>query len=41
MKITEKLFELQDEKYGDFQCKLTPGIDRDRITGVRVPILRK
>ena len=31
MKITEKLFELQDEKYGDFQCKLTPGIDRDRI----------
>ena len=41
MKITEKLFELQDEKYGDFQCKLTPGIDRDRIIGVRVPILRK
>ena len=41
MKITEKLFELQDEKYGDFQCKLTPGIDRDRIIGGRVPILRK
>lgn len=41
MKITEKLFESQDEKYGDFQCKLTPGIDRDRIIGVRVPILRK
>lgn len=41
MKITEKLFELQDEKYGDFQYKLTPGIDRDRIIGVRVPILRK
>lgn len=41
MKITEKLFELQDEKYGDFQCKLIPGIDRDRIIGVRVPILRK
>lgn len=41
MKITNKLFELQDKEYGEFQAKLTPGIDKSQIIGVRVPILRK
>lgn len=40
-KITNKLFELQDKEYGEFQAKLTPGIDKSQIIGVRVPVLRK
>lgn len=38
--IQEKLFALQDEKYGDFQYKLTPGVPRETIIGVRVPQIR-
>ncbi|WP_198022702.1 DNA alkylation repair protein [Anaerovibrio sp. RM50] len=41
MNIQEKLFSLQDLKYRDFHAKLVPGIDKDRIIGVRVPDLRK
>ena len=41
MKITDKLFELQDKEYGEFQAKLTPGIDKSQIIGVRVPAVRK
>jgi len=41
MTITDKLFELQDNTYADFQSKLTPGIDRDLFIGVRVPLVRK
>lgn len=40
MNITEKLFSLQDEVYGDFQAKLVPGIERKSIIGIRVPALR-
>ena len=40
MKITKKLFELQDEKYADFQAKLTPGVPRECMIGVRVPQVR-
>lgn len=36
-----RLFEMQDIKYGDFQAKLTPGIDRENIIGIRIPELRK
>jgi len=39
--IREKLFELRDEKYADFQSKLTPGIDKELFIGVRVPNVRK
>lgn len=39
--ITEKLFIYKDEKYRDFSVKLIPGIDKDCIIGVRMPILRK
>lgn len=41
MDITKKLFELQDNDYGDFQCRLIPGTDRNMIIGVRIPQLRK
>ena len=39
--IRARLFALQDEKYRDFQAKLMPGIDPERIIGVRTPELRK
>ena len=39
--ITDRLFELQDVKYGDFNWKLLPGIERKRIIGVRTPALKK
>lgn len=41
MEILERLFELQDSEYADFQAKLTPTIKREKIIGVRVPVLRK
>ena len=40
MEITKRLFELQDEKYADFQAKLTPGIPRESFIGVRGPQVR-
>lgn len=39
--IQKRLFELQDEKYADFQSRLIPGIPKDSIIGVRVPALRQ
>ncbi len=39
--ITDRLFEIQDEKYRDFQAKLIPGISMDCVVGVRTPQLRK
>lgn len=41
MPIQEKLFQLQDLGYRDFHSKLMPTVCKDRIIGVRVPILRK
>ncbi len=41
MTILEELFNLKDEKYGDFTAKLTPTIDRNTFLGVRVPDVRK
>jgi len=40
MNITDRLFELKDEKYAAFQAKLTPNIDCSLFIGVRVPTLR-
>lgn len=37
----QKLFTLRDEKYAEFQAKLTPGIPSHTFIGVRVPTLRK
>lgn len=41
MNITERLFALKDDKYGDFQSKLTPNLKREAFIGIRVPVLRK
>ena len=38
--IQSKLFELQDIKYRDFQSKLMPTVDKEKIIGVRTPMLR-
>ena len=39
--LQTQLFELQDLKYRDFHTKLMPGIDKETIIGIRVPVLRK
>jgi len=39
--IKEKLFELQDIKYRDFQVKLIPNISLNNVIGIRTPNLRK
>ena len=39
--IKAKLYELSDEKYAEFQAKLTPNVDRELFIGVRVPDVRK
>ena len=41
MDYLSKLMELADEEYGDFQVKLAPGIRREDVIGVRVPLVRK
>ena len=42
MDVIEKiLFDNRDIKYRDFNSKLIPNIDKDKIVGVRMPILRK
>lgn len=39
--IQKRLFEIQDESYADFQSKLVPTVNREKIIGVRVPDCRK
>lgn len=41
MEVINKLYELEDKKYAEFQSKLTPNIDKDLFIGVRVPLVRK
>lgn len=41
MNAKEKLFEMQDKKYRDFQSKLIPNVEDTKIIGVRVPDIRK
>ncbi|MCD8076318.1 MAG: DNA alkylation repair protein [Lachnospiraceae bacterium] len=38
--IQNRLFELQDLKYANFQSNLTPTLSRERFIGVRTPALR-
>ncbi len=38
--IQSKLFELRDEKHRDFNSRLIPNIESDRVIGVRTPHLR-
>ena len=40
MTVKERLFALQEVAYGDFQAKLMPTVERQRIIGVRTPALR-
>ena len=39
--ITKILFDNQDLKYRDFSSKLIPNINKEKIIGVRTPVLRK
>lgn len=39
--IKNRLFSLQDLTYRDFHSKLMPTIDKERIIGVRIPVLKK
>ena len=39
--IQDKLFELQDKDYRDFQVKLIPGASVEDMIGVRTPALRE
>ncbi|MBQ0018561.1 MAG: DNA alkylation repair protein [Clostridiales bacterium] len=41
MDIIKELYKRSDEKYADFQAKLTPNVDRELFIGVRVPDARK
>ncbi len=41
MNILNRLLEVQDTGYRDFQLKLTPGLTEDYMLGVRTPELRK
>ena len=38
--IQKRLFELQDISYRDFHSKLMPTIEKEKVIGVRVPVLR-
>ena len=39
--IREALFALRDEQYAQFQRKLLPTVDVDRVIGVRIPDVRR
>ena len=39
--IQQNLFAMQDLTYRDFQSKLMPTVDKERVIGVRTPALRK
>ena len=38
--IRARLETLEDPEYREFQLKLIPGIDPDRVLGIRTPDLR-
>ena len=38
--IQKELLLMQDLKYRDFQSKLIPGMEKDKVIGVRTPMLR-
>ena len=39
--LQEELFKLQDIAYRDFHSSLMPGVDKEAVIGVRIPVLRK
>lgn len=40
-RIREELLSMQDLPYREFHAKLMPTVDKDRVIGIRVPVLRK
>lgn len=38
--VKKRLFELRDEAFADFQARLLPTVERDRVVGVRTPNLK-
>ncbi len=40
MNIEKELFKLQDLKYKEFSSKLIPNISKDKIIGVKIPLIR-
>jgi len=41
MKILDRLMEVRDDKYKEFQAKLVPNIQPETILGIRTPEMRK
>ncbi len=39
--LKSELFSMKDEKYRDFQSKLIPTVPKEKIIGIRTPLLRK
>lgn len=39
--ISKALWDMKEVSYGDFSSRLTPGVDRELIIGIRLPLLRK
>lgn len=39
--VLQQLRELAEEDYKEFHCKLIPGINKEKVLGVRLPALRK
>ncbi len=39
--VIARLSELRDDTFGDFTARLLPGVERERIIGVRTPLLRR
>ena len=40
-KVQKNLWDLQDLGYREFHSKLMPTVDKEKIIGVRTPLLRK
>lgn len=38
--IRDKLFSLKDDKYKEFQAALVPTVEKERVIGIRTPLLR-
>ncbi len=38
--LQEELFKLQDTAYRDFHSGLMPGVDKETVIGIRMPVLR-
>ncbi len=39
--VQKRLFKMQDTGYRDFHAKLIPTIDKEKVIGIRTPMLRK